>query len=92
LLARSAAEGAFTWKPGDKPVKAPELAADVMALVRDQLMSLGRRIEVAELVRSKELRAIVSDLVIVADMAKGVFEHLPRPKDAPEPEEPEPEE
>ena len=68
----------MTWKPGDKPVKAPELAAEVMALVRDQLMGLGRRIERIDLVRSKELRAIVSDLVIIADMAKQVFEHLPR--------------
>jgi hypothetical protein len=79
----------MTWKPGDKPIKAPELAAEVMALVKDQLMSLGRRIEAAELVRSAELRAIVSDLVIVADMAKGVFEHLPRPKQPEDDEEPE---
>lgn len=68
------------YQPGEKPIRAPELAAEVMALVKEQLMSLGRRIEPAELVRSPELRAIVSDPVILADMAKGVFEHLPRPK------------
>ena len=71
--------GCMPWTPGDKPVKAPELAAEVMALVRDQVVSLARRIEDAELVKSAELRAIVSDLIILADMAKGVFEHLPRP-------------
>lgn len=77
----------MVWKPGDKPIKAPELAAEVMGLVRDQVVRLGQRIERADLVRSKELRAIVSDLIILADMAKGVFEHLPRPKDEPDDEE-----
>ena len=73
----------MTWTPGDKPIKAPELAQGVMELVRDQVQSLAERIEAADLVRSKEMRGIVSDLGILADMARGVFEHLPRPS-APE--------
>lgn len=77
------------WTPGDKPVKTPELAQGVMELVRDQVQSLATRLEGLELTRSKELRAIVSDLGIVADMARKAFEHLPRPtteepKDEPE--------
>ena len=64
----------------DKPIKAPELAQEVMGLVRQQVVRLAERIECAELVKSQELRAIVSDLIILADMAKGVFEHLPRPR------------
>jgi hypothetical protein len=70
----------MTWTPGDKPIKTPELAQGVMELVRDQVQSLAERIEQAALVRSKEMRGIVSDLGILADMARGVFEHLPRPE------------
>jgi hypothetical protein len=78
----------MAWKPGDKPIKAPELAQEVMGLVRQQMLRLAERVDQAELVRSKELRAIVSDLIILADMAKGVFEHLPRvPTEDDEPKE-----
>ena len=82
------------WTPGDKPPKAPELAQGVMELVRDQVQSVARRIEGLELTRSKELRAIVSDLGILADMARKVFEHLPRPtaRDWPDDDEDKPEE
>ncbi len=51
-------------------------------MVRSQLVKLGARIERADLVRSPELRAILSDLGILRDMAFKVYEHLPRPDDA----------
>jgi hypothetical protein len=79
------------WTPGDKPVKAPELAQEVMELVRDQVKSVAARIDQLELTRSKTLRDVVSDLGILADMARKVFEHLPRPAER-EAEEDEPEE
>lgn len=71
-----------------------ELAQDVMALVRDQVVRLAERFDGAELVRSKKMRDMVNDLVILADMAKGVFEHLPRDEtpEADAEQDPEPEE
>jgi hypothetical protein len=69
----------MAWTPGDKPDQHSELAEGVMELVRDQLQSLAARIDRVELVRSKAMREIVSDLGILADMARGVFEALPRP-------------
>lgn len=77
-----------------KPSLEHELAQDVMALVRDQVVRLAERFDGTELVRSKKMRDMVNDLVILADMAKGVFEHLPRaetPDDDVE-RDPEPEE
>lgn len=68
----------MTWKP--KRTVESELAQEVMELVRDQVVRLAERFSDAEFVRSKKVRDMVNDLVILADMAKGVFEHLPRPE------------
>lgn len=79
----------MTWRPGDKSEKHPELAQGVMELVRDQVESVAARFEGLELTRSKALRDIVSDLGILADMARKVFEHLPRPAEREPEDEPE---
>lgn len=84
----------MTRKSGRKPSLESELAQEVMTLVRDQVVRLAERFDGTELVRSKKMRDMVNDLVILADMAKGVFEHLPRPE-APDDDverDPEPEE